>query len=333
LLYELARSNPSQLPPHNLDRAKYFLSQSPELLRDFARSDLDDEWFERLVEWGHLDFLLKGAGDYKDADVNLAQRLTQWLLDRPDEWMVKLIQYRETIDPTLVEILFRKFEKNDEIQIDVNDLRKLLEFFRVVIERDHTKIYSLWMEKVFLKLIEGGVFTDAIWLFTTMTHVHTKVKKGSNYRYDYAKLAGEDTRGIPRYRLEFEVDFINESLDHRAREYIKKVFLPNIREVGYPLIRALTSQFYATRITLKRTGNGNYTHYFRRAIEPHEQNVHIHEAQHFFIDTFRDLFEALLSIDPKQARKIFEEWREIDDLFFNRLSLHAARILLERKHA
>ena len=332
LLSGLAFTNPIQLPPYQVDRARLFL-QTPELLRDFAENDLDENWFDKLVEWGHFDFLLKSLGkpDYKDAV--LSHKLINWLNRNPEKWMVRLVPYRRSINVYLFEEFCTYFEKNNEgDKIEANHLPKLLEFFRPVIERDPSKSFSLRIGKLLRKLIEEGLIDDAAWFFCEVTHSEPIVTTTTNIYYELAKQSGEDISEMPSQKIEFNVDSKNLRYYH-LRDCINNIFLPNIEKIGSPLLVSLTNQFLDLRRALKRSGKGQYTYMRRKAIENHDQDKHKDDIEGFFINSLRDLWEALLTKEPDQALKIYQFWREIDDVFFRRLSLHAARRIVETGYA
>jgi hypothetical protein len=332
LLSGWASTSPIQLPPYEVDRARLFL-QTLELLRDFAENDLDENWFDKLVEWGHFDFILKSAGKPDHKDAILSDKLINWLNRNPEKWMVKLVPYRRSINVYLFEIFCRYFEKNNESdKIDVGHLRKLLEFFRPVIEKDPLKSFSLWIGKLLRKCIEEGLIDDAAWFFSVVTHTEPIVTITPNLYYEFVKQSGEDVPETPLQKIEFDVNSKDLRYYH-LRDCIRDIFLPNIEKIGSPLIVSLTNQFLDLRRALKRSGLGQYTYMWRKAIEDHEQDKHRDDVVDFFINSLRDLWEALLAKEPDQALKIYEFWREIDDVLFKRLSLHAARRILESGNA
>ncbi len=247
--------------------------------------------------------------------------------------MVKIVPYRRSINVYLFEIFCRYFEKNNESdKIDASHLRKLLEFFRPVIERDPSKSFSLWIGKLLRKFIEEGLIDDVVWFFCVVTHTEPIVTTAPNFYYELAKQSGEDVAETPPVKIEFGAGSKDLRYYH-LRECIKNIFLPNIEKIGYPLLISLTSQFLDLRNALKRAGKGEYTYVQRKAIEGHKQDKHRNDVVDFFINSLRDLWEALLAKEPDQALKIYQFWREIDDVFFKRLSLHAARKILERGNA
>lgn len=332
LLLGWASTSPIQLPPYQVDRARFFL-QTPELLRDFAENDLDENWFENLVEWGHFDFILKSSGKPEHKDAILSDKLINWLNRNTEKWMVKLVPYRRSINVYLFEIFCGYFEKNNESdKIDARDLRKLLEFFRPVIERDSSKSFSLWIEKLLRRLIKEGAIDDAAWLFCVVAHTDPIVTITPNFYFEFGKQSDENMPKMPPQKIDFDIDSRNLRHYH-LRECIKNIFLPNIEKVGHPLLSGLTSQFLDLRNALKRAGKGEYTYVQRKAIEDHQQDEHRDHVVDFFINSLRDLWEALLAKEPDQALKIYHFWCEIDDVFFIRLSLHAARKILESGNA
>ena len=332
LLAEWASNNPTHLAPHQLDRTRYFL-RTPELLRDFAENDLNEGWFDKLVEWGHFDFILKSLGKPDHKDPVLLQNLINWLVKNPEKWMVKIAMYRETINIYFFEELCRYFEgKNGSDKIGSDHLRKLLEFFSPVINRGASKLFSLRIGKLLSKLIEEGLIDDAVWLFSMATPTGTIVTTRPNFYYDLAKQSGKDVAEMIPSTVEFEIGSKDLRYYHLG-DCIRKVFLPNIRRIGYPLLISLTNHFLDLRRALKRGGKGNYTYVQRKAIEEHEQDKHKHDVETFFINSLRDLWEALLANEPDQALKIYHYWREFDDVFLRRICLHAARKILESGNA
>ncbi len=332
LLSMWASTNPTNMPPYEVDRARYFL-KTPELLRDFAENDLDENWFDKLVEWGHFDFILKSSGKPNHKDAILSDKLVNWLNRNPEKWMVKLVPYRRSINVYLFEIFCRYFEKNnDSDKIEASHLRKLLEFFRPVIERDQTKLFSLWIGKLLRKVIKEGLIDDAAWFFSVVTHTEPIVTTTPNFYYEFAKQSGEDVHEMPPQKIDFDIDSKNLRYYH-LRDCIKNIFLPNIEKIGSSLLTRLTNEFLDLRQALSRGRRGRYTYMRRKAIEEHEQDKHTDDVEDFFINSLRDLWEALLAKEPDQALKIYQFWLEIDDVFIKRLSLHAARKILESGNA
>ena len=332
LLSEWAQTDPNQLAPHDLDCAKYYM-QTPELLRDFAENIKNENWFDKLVEWGHFDFILKKSAEFKEADNLLAQVLIKWLLQDPHKWLVKLIPYRKTMNETLFEIFCREFENGTEqYNLETSSLRMLLEFFKYLIENDSRKSFSLWIGEILKRLVKEGFPDDAVWLFIATNRTTPDIRAAHNFSYLMAKETGGETKGI--YPLKLEMEFNSQDLRvHHSREYINKIFLPEIKTIGSSLLSALTNELFFIRMSLKRMGGGKYLYFRRKAIEQHAQDIHRYDMYNFFIDAIRDLWEVLLREAPDQAIKIYHCWTEIDDEVFNRMALHAARLILENSHA
>lgn len=333
LLSAWASNDPIQVPPFLIDRVSYFL-QTPELLRDFAGNDLNENWFDKLVEWGHFDCILKSSGTPNHSDSALLQKLIDWLIRNPEKWMVKLAPYRRTINIFLVEEFCRHVAKTSgSNKIEVDCLRKLIEFFRPVIEKDPSMAFSYSAGELLKQFVGKGYIDDAVWIFGVMARAETTVTTTPNFYYELAKQSGQDVGETLPLRLEFDVDSKSSRYYH-LRNYVKHIFLPNIKTIGYPLLITLTNQFLDLRKALKRAGKGLYTYMWRKAIEEQEEDKHLKQnPEHFFIDALRDLWEALLIQVPDQASKIYELWCEIDDVYFRRISLHAGRKILERGNA
>jgi hypothetical protein len=331
LLAGWAQTDPNQLVPYALDRAKDYL-KTPELLRDFAENNLDENWFDKLVEWGHFDFVLKSSGEFKSADNVLAQGLIIWLLEDPRKWLVKLLPYRKDMNAALFQFFCREFENNNkQYDLNTNDLRMILEFFRLLIEKDLSKTFSFWIGKLLKKLLDDGAVDDAVWFFVITNHTDPDIKTTHNFSYLMAKESGEDTGGI--HPLQLEVEFNSQdSRVHQSREYINNIFLPYISTVGYSLLTALTKEFIDIKMSLKRIREDRYLYMRRNAIETPTQNIPGYDMYNFFIDAIRDVWEALLQESPDQAIKIYKYWCEIDDEIFRRIALHAARLILEKGH-
>ena len=332
LLSGWAQTDPNQLAPHDLDCAKYYL-QTPELLRDFAENIKNENWFDKHVEWGHFDFILKKSAEFKEADNVFAQVLIEWLLQDPHKWLVKLIPYRKTLTESLFEFFCREYVKYSErYYLSTYDLRMILEFFKYSIENDENKSFSLWIGEILKRLVKEGFVDDAVWLFIVTNHTNLDIRTAHNFSYLMAKETGEETKGINPLKLEMEFEFQDLRV-HRSRKYIDNIFLPEIKTIGSSLLSALTNEFLSIRMSLKRVGQGKYSYLRRKAIEQHAQDIHRQDMYNFFIDAIRDLWEALLREAPDQAIKIYHCWSEIDDAIFNRLALHAARLILENSHA
>ena len=327
-----ALSDPNQLAPHDLDCAKYYL-QTPELLRDFSENIKNEDWFDKLVEWGHFDSILKESTEFKEADNGLALILIKWLLQDPNKWLSKLIPYRKIMIAELFQVFCREYEScTERDKLSTNDLRMILEFFKYSIENDENKSFSLWIGKILKRLVKEGFTDDAVWLFAATNHTNPDIRTAHNFSYLMAKETGEETKEISPLKLEME--FNSQDLRvHRSQQYINKIFLPEIKTIGAPLLFALTGEFLSIRKSLMRAGGGTYTYLRRKAIEHHSQNLLRNNMYNFFIDAMRDLWEALLREAPDQAIEIYHFWTKIDDVIFNRLSLHAARLILENSHA
>ena len=327
LLSGWAQTDPNQLAPHDLDCAKYYL-QTPELLRDFAENIENEDWFDKLVEWEHFDFILKKSAEFKEADNRLAQMLIKWLLQDPLNWLIKLIPYRKTMNEALFEFFCREYE---QYNLSTSDLRMILEFFKYSIENNENKSFSLWIGGILQRLITEGFVDDAVWLFAATNHTSPSIRTRDNISYLMAKETGKETRGI--CPLELEMEFNSQDLRvHQSQEYINKIFLPEIKTIGSSVLYALTNEFFDIRMSFKRMGKVNSLDFRRKAIERHTQNIDSHNMYNFFIDAIRDLWEALLKEAPDQAIQIYHYWSEIDDVIFTRMALHAARLILENSY-
>ncbi|MCH7753682.1 SIR2 family protein [candidate division KSB1 bacterium] len=333
ILSDWARSSSSNLLPHNLDQVKYYL-QTPELLRDFANSDFDEAWFDKLLEWGHLDFLLKGSGQYKQADWELASALNKRLIEDSEKWISKLHSFRKTLQPFFFEQFCREFDKNENNQFDCNKLRKLLEFFSFTINSKSSVEYALSIGRILKLLIEKNHVDDAIWLFMSIVHFEIKFTMKPSFSYFTAQLAGENVSDLERETLECDASFVSSHPQaYVIEQLIQTIFIPNIEKAGFPLLKELTRKLCELRTALGRVGIEERTYMFRATIEPNENNLHSDDdPENIFIDSLRDLWKKLLEINLKKAKEIYKIWNEIDDLIFRRLSIHAITKILEREY-
>jgi len=332
LLSGWGQTDPNQLAPHDLDCAKYYL-QTPELLRDFAENIKNEYWFDKLVEWEHFDFILKESTEFKEADNGLALILIKWLLQDPNKWLIKLVPYRKAMIATLFRFFCMEYERcTERDNLSINNLRMILEFFKYSIEKDENKSFSLWIGEILKRLVKEGFPDDAVWLFVATNHTNPDIRTAHNFSYLMTKETGEETKGISPLKLEMGFNS-QDSRVHRSRRYVDDIFLPQIKTVGSSLLSALTNEFFSIRKSLNRAGGSKYTYLRRKTIEHHSQNLHSNNMHNFFIDALRDLWEALLIEETAQAIKIYYYWSEIDDEIFNRLSLHAARLILENSYA
>jgi len=332
VLSDLARSNPSHLPPYNLDQAKYYL-QTPELLRDFAKTDFDENWFDRLLDWGHLDFLLKSSVNSKEADWELASILSKRLIEDSEEWISKLHSFRKTLHPFFFEQFCREFDKNETQEFDCNNLRRLLEFFSFTINSQSSVEYGLFLKRILKLLVENNFVDDAIWVFLSITHFEGRFIKKPSFDYLSKQLSGEDVGGSVPETLEFEAEFVNANQQfHDIEGFIRTIFIPNIKNTGFPLLNELTRKFLEIRNAIKRVGAEKRTYFFRSTIEPNENNLYSHhELESIFIDSLRDIWEKLLEANLEKAKEIYGVWKDIDDTIFKRLSIHALRKILEQE--
>jgi len=329
ILLEWAKTDPDKLAIHALDCSRYYL-HTPELLRDFAEKIENENWFDKLVEWGHFENILKGQGKFENADSFLAQTLIKWLLNDPNQWLVKLVPYRKTINPSLFELFCWEFDKEKQYQnINVNDLRKIIEYFKFIIENYLRKDYSLWIDTILRILIDNNFIDDAVWLFTNMIHTNPDLKATHNYYYTMAKEAGKDTKGINPFRLEMEINS-QDLRSYRANEIVNKIFIPKITSTGYTLLISLTSELLHIRSSLKRMGKGRYSYIERRAIEQYDKKIVKASMDGFLLDAIRNVWESLLDVTPNQAIKVCQLWSEINDELIKRLTLHAMRMILEK---
>lgn len=328
-----AKSKPSHLPPHDLDQVEYYL-RTPELLRDFAINDYDEDWFDQLLEWGYLDFLLKYSGKYKEADGVLAATLSTRLIQEPEKWMSKLYSFRKSLHPLLFESFCREFDKNETYQLDCKNLRKLLQFFSFTINSQTFVGYGLWLKRILKLLTENNLVDDAIWVLMSIAHFEVDFIKKPSFAYLTAKLSGEDVSHLESETLEFEANFVNSHYQaYNFEEFIRTIFIPKIETMGFPLLKALTRKLWGIRSALKRVGAEKRTYIFRATIEPNERNLSYHDKpEHILIDSLRELWEKLLETNPEKAYEIYTIWNDVDDTIFKRLSIHALRKILEREY-
>src|SRR5258708_7634464 len=251
-LVAFATAKPSNLKPHELSRTQYFL-QDPSSLRDFAKARLDIEWFDQLVQWGHLNYLLKGKGEWKEADSVLAAKVVEWICASPVDMLAKLVPYRITINAGILDHFCRQYSEGQAQAVDAHLLRRILEFFRPIIDgRLASLTLFLHAKNLLLSLLDNGFDDDAFWLFTSVFRTNSIIKKGPNLHYKYARIESKDTKGLNEFDLGYELTFENQMAEHTARELFNKVFVPRLGTIGTVLSRCLTTKFLELRAAAAR---------------------------------------------------------------------------------
>ncbi len=327
-LADMAKSSPKLLLPHSLDRLKLFTDNTA-LLRDFAKNTLHQDWFDTLFEWKKLPFLFSNSYWLTPEDHNIITNLINWLFSEPTKWILKIEKYRKSIHPGVFQIFCQMYDKNDKLVLSPKDLRLILELFRFVIENDKSKEYAYFLEKILKLLVDNGFYDDAIWLFSSIIEINIRIKEQFNLDFIDAQVEDKDNNEKRKPEIEFVPEFSNQMEDTLWRSYLKKVFFPKVSFVGELLLKELSKQFLNMLNALKRAGEGHYSIGNRRAIEPNEADKYGNPVINFYFDILRDLWEGLLHAEPIKAHNIYELWSELNERYFERLSLHALRKMLE----
>jgi hypothetical protein len=329
-LAQFGKSKPDDLRPHDLSRTKYFL-QDPASLRDFAKESLDIDWFDRLLLWGHFDFLIKGAGNWSEADSFLAERFVDWMIANPVEILGKVTEHRPTLNIDLFDRFCRRYQEGKAPSVDVALLRYILEFFRPVIGQRRSFLFaSSFVKRIFTTLLDEGYVDDVFWLLGFALCTRSEISKGINFAYEYARLEGQNTDSIQEYELRYELQFETQMTEHSVKEIFKEVFLPRTAAIGFRLAHFLTLKFLELRATDSRgkTSDVIRSHWIRPAIASHVHNNR-DDPVNFLLDLLRDHWEALLAVDRAQAERIYWFWRALDDDLIERLCIHALTRLVE----
>lgn len=329
VLSDIGKSKPNHLTPHELDRTTFFL-QEPASLRDFAKVSLDIEWFDMLFSWGHFDFLLKGAGKWSEADGVLVERIIDWMLSNPVELLAKLTEHRATMNTALFDQFCRCYHEEKAVGVDLRSLRRILEFFRPLIERRMSYTYaSLFIERIVGDLLDAGFEDDAFWLLAIALRTESRIAKGVNYAFEAARFNEQSTDSIPEYELRYDLKFENQLAEHNVRELFERVFLPRIGSVGFKLTHFLTLKLLEVRSVVSRGEKTQVpTNYVRRAIESHAQNFR-KDPVNFMVDLLRDSWEELLRVDRVSAEVIYSSWLPLKDELIERLRIYALAKLVE----
>lgn len=329
VLAHIGKSKPNDLPPHDLNRAKFFL-QDPASLRDFAKESLDIDWFDRLFSWGHLDFLIKGAGKWSEADGILAERFVDWMISNSVEILGKVTEHRPTLNIDLFDRFCRRYQESKAPSVDVALLRRILEFFRPIIGQRRSFLFaSSFVKRIFTNLLDDGYEDDVFWLLGIALCTHSNVTKSVNFPYEYARLEGQRTDSIQEYELRYELQFENQMTEYSTKEIFKEVFLPRTGAIGFRLAHFLTLKFLELRATDSRGKNNHVgSHFIRPAIEPHPQNFS-NDPVNFLLDLLRDCWEALLEADRAQAEGLCWFWEPLKDELIQRLRIHALTKIVE----
>ncbi|MEW6669033.1 MAG: SIR2 family protein [Thermodesulfobacteriota bacterium] len=328
VLADLGRADPTHLRPHEISRTHYFL-QDPPLLRDFMKNPLDVEWFDRLLEWGHFDFLFKGDGTANEAHGLLVDRLIDWIIADPVALLAKLTWFRPTIHPDLFDRLCYRIKEEEPATLDTPTLVRIVEFFRPALEHSRSSHLSFTKLEIILgRLLDGGYEDYGIWLFTRLLQTQSIVTRRSNLFREYERRKGKDVSHVPEFELHFELRFTDQVSDHVSKEIFDKVFRPRIKSVGVKLVYALTQTLMELR-AFEQPGVSLRSHHTRAAIEPHDQDQYRITPVDSVLNLVRDSWEALLSVDKPSAEAAYSAWGPISDDLIERLRIHALRKLLE----
>ena len=114
-------------------------------------------------------------------------------------------------------------------------------------------------------------------------------------------------------------------------KYKDELFNPLTDRVGYKLIIALTNKFHSLLINIGRIKPVRYTYITRPLISKSKQYFES-DVLNVFIDSIIEIWEKLLLDDFSVAELIVRQWEQIDEPFFNRLTLYGLKRLLELDH-
>lgn len=329
VLAEMGKSKPDHLRPYELNRAKFFLQDTP-CLRDFAKTSLDIEWFDKLLSWGQFDFLIKGSVNQSEADRILAERFLDWMISNPVEILGKVSEHRATIHTDLFAQFCRRYEKGNAAGVDVELLRRILEFFRPVIEQRRSFVFaSIIVKRMVGDLLDEGYEDDAFWLVGMALSTRSIITRSINYVFEAARIENRSTESTPEYELRYELQFENQITEYNVTELFKEVFLPRIDSIGFRFAHFLTLKFLELRSIDSRGKKSDLgSHFIRPAIESHPQNFG-NDPVNFLLDLLRDCWEGLLNVNRAQAEGIYSFWQPLKDELIERLRIHALTKLVE----
>ncbi len=322
-LYQLTKIPPAQLVPHQKDLVLSYLKE-PELLRDLAEYDFNESWFDELLKLGYFDKLLKTNEQLNAEDISLANKLVKLIIENPVDWILKLTSHRKTLHPVLFEMFCRELDKHEEDDISSQTLRQILELFRPSLQNDLGVNYSYYLDKLFDMLFEYELYEDAIWLLVSLLDVEIIIK--TSFVYHFSKLES-DKKEIPK-KLDSELDFKGQIQDQLFKRYFRKYFVPNLSQVGYSLLIELTTEFRNLLMAKERIEPITFTNYRRPHIQK-GKDYYSHTVIDLFLDTLLEIWESLLENRTDQAILVYQNWKQIDNPYYNRITLYALTKLLE----
>ncbi len=323
-LCDLADIDPTTLPPHQLDLAlNYF--KNPHLLREFAKNGFKDNWFKVLEEHNYMAKLYH-SDDLLNDDFSalLADQLINAIISNPQKWTLELGIYKNTLNPRLFDSFCRKYESETELKLDNKKIRLILEFFRPSIEKGITDYFSHSLTRLLKDLIAFDLVDDAVWLLVLMLEVNVKAKKSFNYSFKKRK-AGEI---LSTEDIDSSVTFRGQIDAYLFKKYKDELFSPFIEQTGYKLIVAISNKFQNLLINMGRIKPQNYT-YIGRPIITESKQYFKDDVLNVFIDSIVEIFEEILILDVEMAELIVRQWEQIDEPYFNRLTLYGLKRLME----
>lgn len=322
-LFELSNSDPNGSLHHQIDRIKGYLNDK-DLLREFSNMDFSEGWFDRLVEWGHLDNILTGSG-YNEADYGFSKWIISKIIFDHTTWILKLKKYQYSLHSTLLDTFCVEYQKNEEINIETKNLLIILEFFRPMIIKNESDRYASFLDRIFEQLLNSGYVDDAVWLLCSSIDVKLDLRE--HFGYFMAKIEGREDVEL---KLNCDLSFGGMVTDHLGEKYIKKHFLPRIETTGEKLLSGLTNEFVDIQKSVRRITPSTYTYIHRPSIEPDPKKNFSRPVENFFIDHLIIVWQKLLEVSPAQALNIFSLWKRIENPYFERLSLYCLTKLLEK---
>ena len=258
------------------------------------------------------------------------ERLVEWIVTDTVNILGNLSRHRLTISEHIFDQFCRVYEKDKGETLDIYTVRRVLEFFRPVIERQFFPSYLIHSKNMLHNLLDSDYEEDAIWLFGVLIRVNTIITKTPNFHFEFSKSKGEETTDILEYELRYELTFADQLLDYVNREYFKNIFIPRINKIGLKLANFLTQKFIEARTIESRGGKELVrSDYMRSAIEPHEQDSIHNDPINFLLNLLRDCWEELLKVNRAQAEQVFKHWESVNDGLIERLRIHALTKLVE----
>jgi len=329
-LIDLGKRKVNHLLPFEIDTARRLFNDE-DVLRDFLDSDPDSSWFDILLNAGVMDNILRSKDELVQTSGYLSTAIIRWLLRDVDTWAPIINSFKRTLSPLLFDQFLRKLWSDDAREISKNTIGICMELFRHNVRREDLLNIDYLLCPVMTRLVSEGFINEAIVLFTNYLIPGIKIEKQNNIHYEVAKSMGEDVSDIPEHKTVIELEDNFYSREHCAEGVLNEVIVPNLSEIGLPLLRSLSDLIEESSQRKNLGGDNDLARTYERlpAIEPHKQNEFRDEGMHTMIDITRDTWESLLKKNMKQAQKFRDEWIQSHDPYLERLGIHATRLIVE----